>query len=702
MEKLTETIVRIGKKLEYIAPAIILVGTFLMGGSYISNIPSASAQDLQAELDALDELPEDDLEGFSGFEDEGGVPLESSPAQSDQNTTALSSDDEDEEDVANSAPVRELGVGDLDLQGLEQELNFNSFNDGGKLSVNQLNESPQENFGDGVQGLVTGLDFKQLADRVRLVVRTNRPVDWTRELRSQRRQVIVELRGMGFSKKILKRALDTGEFEGPVAYIQAFPAKVGDRNSVKVLFQLRSFVDPTVLRTGNDLVIDFPIVGGDTLFRSGKAGRVVVPKTYMSANDIREYSGAPINLNVKQADLGDVLKFLSVKSGKNFVLSEGVGASKKVTVGLNGVPWDQALAIILFNQGLGYQDLDNVYRVATVAELQAELDVASASQKKARGLVSLETRLLPLNYSEGKDIETNIKDFLSERGKASVDERSNTLVVTDIPEVLEKVDRYVSSIDKQTPQVRIEGRIVEATEQFTRNQGFIWGSSGNNPEVSFGSTLSEDATGGTGASTLTWLGLGGMASIDLQLRLSETNSTSRTIASPSVTVLANETANINQGIQIQTLSQDESGNTVTAFEPVTTELNVKPTVTSDGFVELEVDLKRDIQDSTTAGSIGTRSIKTKMIVESGKTAVLGGLYVLDTTKNISGLPWLQKIPIFGRLFENDIGESRRTNELLMFISPTILNRGLSQVSGASSLNEGNFSASVVEDLPEAR
>jgi len=654
-------------------------------------VSSIQAQDLQAELDALDELPEDDLEGYSPLED-GEIPYQpDSPSQTTSTNTPRRTPPPALDEEEGTPPARELGVGDLDLQGLEQELNFDSFRDGGKLSINQLNESPAQNFSDGIKGLVTGLDFKQLADRVRLVVKTNRPVDWARELRSKRRQVIVELRNMELSRDILKRALDTGEFEGPVAYIQAFPAKVGDSESVKVLFQLRSFVDPTVLGTGNDLVIDFPITGGDTLFRSKSAGRVIIPKTYLSANDIREYVGAPINLNVKQADLGDVLKFLSVKSGKNFVLSAGVGSDKKVTVGLNNVPWDQALAIILFNQGLGYQDLDNVYRVATVTELQAEIETAKQAQEKSKALVQIETRLFPMSYTKGEDILANAKDFLTERGKISVDKRSNTVVATDIPEVLEKIDRYVRSIDKQTPQVRIESRIVEASEDFSRSQGFFW-SLGDDPRASFGNLNAGTSTPTTGTSSFSWATIGGLGAVDALLNLAETKSQSRTIASPSVTVLANETANINQGISVLSETLDEEGNTISEFVPITTGLEVTPQVTADGFVVLDVDLKRDIQTGADARSVGTRSVQTKLIVESGKTVVLGGLYRLDKNQTTSGLPWLKDIPVFGFLFTNEKSLTETTNELLMFISPTILNRGLSQVSGNSSLSDGGFNA----------
>lgn len=683
------------------------------------------AQDLQAELDALDSLPADDLGGFNPNSNDVFIPDasefdDSEWAGSDvaesigrpQQQAATEEEEEGQPAQLEVPVVRELGVGDLDLQGLEQELNFDSFQDGGKLSVEQLNQAPQASLSGGRLGKVTGLDFQQLADRVRLVVSGNKPIDWSRELRSQRRQVIVEMRNMELSKDILKRALDTGEFEGPVAFIQAFPAKVGSEDSVKVLFQLRSFVDPTVLRTGNELVIDFPIVGGDSLFRTNTAATVVVPKTFLSPNDLREFKGAPINLNVKEADLGDVLKFLSIKSGKNFVLSKGVSSDLKITVGLTGVPWDQALSIILFNQGLGFQDLENVYRIATAEELQQEITTAFQAAEEAKRLVPVETRLIPLSYASGSDVQTNIQDFLTpERGKVSIEQRTNTLVVTDLPEVLEKVERYVREIDKQTPQVLIEARIVEAREGFNRNRTFTFGQNYNNTtgdfnsptdlDLNFGSNVETDVTDAS-VSDFSWVqNLGSFGAVDFFLQMQETREVSRTIASPRITVLNNETANINQGSQIRVNRSDESGNVVTEFIPVTTSLDVTPQVTTDGFVTLDLTLARDILEGASGQQIGTRSAKTKMLVENGSTAMIGGLYTLDKTDSEAGLPWLKDVPVIGTLFTNTKVKIRSTNELLMFISPRIVNRKLSQILGSDTLGKGNFSASRPEQ-PAAR
>jgi type IV pilus assembly protein PilQ len=677
--------------------SLMFVGGLLMG-VYALSPAFLKAQDLKAELDALDDLPEDDLGGFGPSEDFSSVP--------DADNFSFG--------VSNPAPPRsqgnlqgtgsrELGVGDLDLRGLEQELNFDSFKDGGKVGLDQLRARAEPAFADDVGGRLTSLDFRQLSDRVRLVVGADKPIDWTRELRSQRRQVIVELRNMTIARETLTRALDTGEFEGPVALIRAFPSKVGGRDSVKILFQLRSFVDPTILRTGNELVIDFPIAGGDTLFRSRSASTVIVPKTYISANDYREFIGSPISLNVKNAELGDVLNLISRSSGKNFVVSGGVG-EKKITISLNNVPWDQALALTLFNNGLGFQDLDTVYRVATAEELSADLDKAKEAALKTRSIIPVETRLISVSYATASEMTANLEKFLSEeRGSITVDARTNTLVVTDIPEVLEKVDRYVRSVDRQTPQVLIEARIVEASEDFGRNRNFAWSLGQLNPDsdrsgaLNVGSVpnLSEEGADQVGNSLmqLRFANLGGINLVDAFLRMSESQRLSRTIASPRVTVLANEEATISQGRKITVQRTTEAG-IAEEFLDVVTELKVTPQVTADGFVVLTVDVKRDTPEGD---DVGSRSAQTKMIVESGKTAVIGGLYTLENTDTERGFPFLRNIPIFGALFKNEVAKSRASNELLMFISPRIINADRSQVLGGAGFGEGDFTSSIVTE-----
>ena len=653
--------------------------------------PVLQAQDLKAELDALDDLPEDDLSDSSIPTETSSVP-DAGSLESSNPPSSLSS--------SKTTSSRELGVGDLDLQGLEQELNFDSFKDGGKVGLEQLQSSQKGNLGDDIKGRVTSLDFKQLQDRVRLVVSADRPIDWTRELRSKRRQVIIELRNMDIAREILKRALDTGEFEGPVALVQAFPAKVGGRDSVKILFQLRSFVDPTILRTGNDLVVDFPISGGDTLFRSRTAGRTIVPKTYLSANDLKEFKGAPISLNVKGAELGDFLNLISRSAGKNFVVSGNIGGDKKITLNLTNVPWDQALSIALFNNGLGYQDLDSVLRIATVDELQKELDTAVSADAKSRSLIPLETRLIPINYADVTVLQTNVTPFLTkERGNVTVEKRTNTLVVTDIPEVLEKVDRYVRAVDKQTPQVLIEARIVEAKENFTRQRTFGWNngggvSSGTSAAINVGqNTLSQP-----NILQLRVADLGPISLVDAFLKLSEQQDLTRTISTPRVTVLANEAATISQGNKIIiNRGTDSNGLALTTEVDIPTTLTVTPQVSTDGFVFMDITLQRDFLDAggEETGSRSTRSAKTKMVVESGKTSVIGGIFQQDQTDSESGIPFLRKIPIFGSLFIGNKTLTKASNELLIFISPRILNQDMSRIQGSASLGDGDFSASTV-------
>jgi type IV pilus assembly protein PilQ len=676
-----------------------------------SGMPAVQAQDLKAELDALDELPEDDLSGFSPADGSEGNLADDPLMSGESEVPPPASGSAGNPPPASLAPNAASGKGlnDLDLQGLEAELKFDDFKDGGALTADDLNES---DLGKGTlgeaQGSLVALDFKQLSDRVRLVVRSNRPVDWSRELRSKRRQVIVELRNMKISKAVLRRALDTGEFEGPVALVQAFEAAVAGTTSVKILFQLRQFVDPTVLRMGNELIIDFPLVTGLGLFRT-RAGNTIVPKTYISASDVREFKGGPISLNVKEAALSDVLNLISKSAGKNFVLAGTAGQSTKVTVNLQGVPWDQALGIILFNNGLGYQDLDTIYRIATIDELQKELDAIKTAATKIKDLIPIETRIIPVNYAKADEVNTNIKDFLSvPRGKASVDKRSNSIVISDIPEVVEQVERYVRAIDRQTPQVLIEGRIVQASEDFSRNRNFAWGlgdgGDGNiTGNLNIGTQPPLDAAAQDNFLRLrTANPLGDFGRVTAFLRLSEEQNQVKTVASPRVTVLNNEKAVIRQGQTRSRTVLDDAGNPIVQSTPINTTLDVTPQVTSDGFVTLTIVVNRDTPRGAEGTEADTRSAETKMMIKSGETGVIGGIYTMEETAAEAGLPFLRGLPVFGKLFQNEVSSTKSMNELIMFISPRILNPDSALMMDTAAQDEDDaYSSSALRSTDES-
>lgn len=634
---------------------------------------SVRAQELKDELDALEDIPPDDLNASTPKTKtpkvetpKGADPLDDLPVGEAMAKKAVpkaapkTAEAELPPDIPVDDAVEPLGSGN-DV-GLEKELR--SLDDRTEPTI-----KPPISALTGVDNepvaKITHLDFRQLPDRVRLTVKSDRVMDFQRELRSKRKQIILEVRNATLSRNILRRALDTGEFDGPVALVQAFESKAGPQSNVKVLFQLRQFVDPTVLKTGNDLVVDFPILTDTTIFKSKNANDVYIPETFLSINTKMRSEGHKINLSVKDAELQDVLNLISRASGKNFIVSGG--STAKVTLNVKSTPWDEALRIILVNAKLGYQKVGNVYRIAPLTDLRQEIDDSATAAAKQEDLLPLETRLYALSYAKAKDVSTNITDFKSKRGKSSVDERTNTLVVTDLPEVLERIARYVKSVDRQTAQILIEGRVVEAKREFLQQLNVRWG-------------LPVNAGGVTGALNVgrndslrnfvqidhAWAGINAI------LGAEEQEKNIRTVASPRVLALDNQPATIQQGdsFPVPTPSTPTTPGGITYVDALL-DLTVTPQVTSDGYVLMKVNLKRDTPSG--GQQVSKRKAETQVLVESGKTVVIGGIYARDASDSTVGLPWLRGLPVLGALFRNSTSNSETTNELLMFISPKIMN-----------------------------
>ncbi|MBS1982786.1 MAG: secretin and TonB N-terminal domain-containing protein [Bdellovibrionales bacterium] len=654
---------------------------------------TAKAGDAAKATDPLDDLPADDLPATAADKtdktnqatDSAKEMLADKPEENAQDKAAEKTADATLPPPNDTPPaddaVESLGANGKESDaGLEQELR--TLDD-----KTDTKKGPPVAALTGVEaeptGKVTSMDFRQLPDRVRLTLKGNRVMDWTRELRSKRKQIILELRNMNLSRAVLKRALDTGEFDGPVALVQAFEAKAGSQPTVKVLFQLRQFADPTVMKNGNDLIVDFPIMTDSTIFKSRSAAQVQIPETFLSVTTKMPSTGQKISFRVKDAELQDVLNFLSQASGKNFVLATEGTSAKKVTFNVRNTPWDEVLRIILVNAGMGYQKLGNVYRIAPIKDLRDEINAAVESASKSEDLIPVETRLYALSYAKAAKVKGNVADFNTKRGKISVEERTNTLVVTDIPETLEKISRYIKSIDRQTAQILVEGRIVEANRIFTKSLGINWqytlprGVPAAGSFVDIGKTPNAvnnrlDASIGS---------LGSWGSIRAVLATEEEEKRIKTIASPRVMVQDNSTATMKQADSVLVLvaptgAPSSAGSAV--YVPPTAvntelELQVTPQVTSDGFVLMDLTLKRETPVPNSPGSKNSREAKTQVLVESGKTIVVGGIYTTDSTKDVIGLPWFRNIPVIGAAFTNNTSITENMTELLMFISPKITN-----------------------------
>jgi type IV pilus secretin PilQ/predicted competence protein len=406
------------------------------------------------------------------------------------------------------------------------------------------------------------------------------------------------------------------------------------------------------------------------------------------ATQEQQFTGEPITLTLKDADIKDVLKTFSVLTDLNIVLDPGVSGS--VTVELRDVPWDQARDLILRINGLDYVLENNVLRVAPISKLAQEKSARASfaiEQEKAR---PLKTVLKPISYSKAGDIASLLSSdsyLLSTRGSVTVDERTNTLILRDVVDRIDGILRLIDSLDLPTPQVVIEGRIVETTRQFSRALGVSWGFSGimdaehgNDTGLRFPNSIEVigdvDLPAGNPVLGMTFGDILNTFNLDFLLMAAENDGFARVVSTPRVTTQNLKAASIRSGLQIPV--QTVANNTVTVqYVDATLRLEVTPQITADGTVNLEINIKkqRPAPEFAVVGGrnapIFTRDAQTELLVRDGGTTVIAGIYEIKEGENENRIPGLYKIPIFGWLFKNKT-ISRDHDELLIFITPRIV------------------------------
>ncbi|MDR1990562.1 MAG: type IV pilus secretin PilQ, partial [Acidobacteriaceae bacterium] len=403
------------------------------------------------------------------------------------------------------------------------------------------------------------------------------------------------------------------------------------------------------------------------------------------ATESKTYSGDPVSLDFEQADLRAVLRVFSEISGLNVVIDSTVAGS--VDVSLRDVPWDQALDIILRAGKLGYTIDGSVVRIAPLVALAEEEAQRRrlANEQLFGGAVRVFTKTLSYAHA-GELAPLIIKSALSPRGTMQVDARTNTLIITDLPEAVAIAEHLIDSLDKAQPQVEIEARIVQTTKDYARQLGVAWGMAGKvDPALGNATTLtfpnkgSFDVTtdlNAPAASTAAGLALGsinGAFNLDLALSALESSGHGRLLSTPRVSTQNNIEAEIKQGVQIPI--QIVSNNTVTvSFKDAALTLKVLPQITAVGTVIMKIAVENATADFSKQGNgippINTQSAMTTVLVADGETTVIGGIYANIQAASNDHTPGLSRIPFLNWLFKRDV-VSDTSSELLMFITPRI-------------------------------
>ena len=408
----------------------------------------------------------------------------------------------------------------------------------------------------------------------------------------------------------------------------------------------------------------------------------------------KEYVGDPISLSLKDADIKDVLRSFAKISGLNVVLQPGVRGT--VTVELESVPWDQALDQILKINNLGYELDGNIMRIAPRNVLESEAKEQQALAQAQALSIPLRTVIKRLSYSTASDVSRILGSgggrgggILSQRGTVTVDARTNTLIIKELPTYIDTVIAVIETLDIPEPQVMIEARIIETTKRFTRTLGVQWGADGiadaahgNTTGLVFPNNI--DGRGGVnlltgGANGFIDLALGNVLNtfnLDARLQAAEAEGLINILSAPKIATLNNQSASIQSGLQIPI--QTVANNTVTVqFVNATLRLDVTPHVTAEGTVLMDVNIqKREPQLAfavvgATNAPIATKEAQTRVIVRDGGTTVIGGIYKVSTDQGQDRVPGLANIPVLGYLFKNRRRDDSN-EELLIFITPRVI------------------------------
>ena len=402
-----------------------------------------------------------------------------------------------------------------------------------------------------------------------------------------------------------------------------------------------------------------------------------------------KFVGEKLSLNFQDIEVRKVLEIIADFTELNLVASDTVGGN--ITLRLDNVPWDQALELVLKSKGLDKRQSGNVLLVAPAAEIAERERQELESRQQLQELEPLSTEFIRIRYANAQDVFTlisgatgigagesgsTIKSVLSARGSAVVDERTNSIILTDIRENIEAIKSLIEKVDVPIRQVMIEARIVSASDAFQKELGFALNASnvGLTAGETSGTFVSDATVLDPVGSDLKITHLNGNISLGLEIQALEDAGYGEVISQPRVLTGDKQLAKIESGQQVPFTSSD--GDTVTTvFQDAVLSLEVTPQITPDNRIIMELKVNRDSLDTSTVTASGSpinvTELTTTALVADGDTIVLGGIFEQMTSTSESKVPVLGDLPVVGRLFRSDTEVDNKT-ELLIFITPRIL------------------------------
>lgn len=529
-----------------------------------------------------------------------------------------------------------------------------------------------------VRGEISGVDFQRLPNgsgQLLLSIQGNIPSPQIVEAQGKLTLILDEL---SLAAEQLM-SMDVTQFATPINGIETFQ----ESNGSKIEITLQGSTGYNYRIEEQSLIIN-----------------VFEQDEEVSASTVQnQYNGAPISLDFQDVPVRQVLQIVAQVNGFNLVTTDTVTGN--VTISLTDVPWDQALDMILKIKGLDKRLEGNILLIAPAEELTARETQVLQSQQQVQALEALHTVSIPINYAKASAMADILNSseggILSQRGTATVDERTNTLLVRDTLPSIDQARDMIEVLDIPVKQVLIESRMVTVLDNIGEQLGVRWGFSDLQDDIGVSGTLDGADSIAAGivpsidnrmnvnlpiANAAGSIGFQ-MASLvdgtilDLELSALESENKGEIIASPRITVANQQEAYIEQGTEIPYVQATSSGATSVEFKKAVLSLKVTPHITPDNRIILDLVVTQDTRGETVSTSTGdavaidTQEIKTQVLVENGETIVLGGIFQQTSTDSATKVPLFGDLPVVGGLFRNT-SELQQKRELLIFVTPKII------------------------------
>lgn len=578
---------------------------------------------------------------------------------------------------------------------------------------------------------IKSVNFIQDGEISKLIIDFDKDVFAERTHIKDDKQIILDLKNVQSDKKFL-RGIDTSEFSGSSVFVSPYK-KPGSKNDIRFAIQLRDNVRSFIEKKNNRVTLyienRFGVFSKRKLEKSdvqvseatSENSKLNIPKSgsiedileNLTLSGIKKYIGKKISINVINVPYAEILRMIADTSGFNIIIDNEINSLPPLTLSLTNIPWDQALDTILSLGNLVGKKHSNILTITTMAKARDEKKKELEEKNLNKIQEPMVTKIFPLSFAKPDEILKIVQDYLTggsaspngqptqggsseNSGAAKIDTRTNNLIVRDTVDVIERIKKIIEALDTETPQILIQSKIVEASETYELRAGLAAGglSASYDPvqdlntigssrgTFSLSSAPTKSSPNIISGSINVYKRLTGL---NFALELMESESKGRVVSSPKIITQNNEPATISTEdvrnflttpapVAGSTTSTAPTLNSVTA--PLS--LEVTPRVTNDGSISMKVSITKATFGLQVAADqpppTTSSTITTNILVDNGSTIVVGGMYSTNTSTSESGVPFLKDLPLVGWLFKSSYNPNSSKSELVVFITPRIINQ----------------------------